>query len=276
MPAQSDFFLPLLAEAWYHDVVTVVSGGNEPHHTLGDRSPQRYGTAGNALITVAQVVNNGFPTPLQSSPGPARDGVDIHLVGSLTTFAHTENIRVANAYDPIHQYRISFGASYAAPQIAGLAAYLQGVPNAPTPGQGTAAMEMKEQIIRQRRAGSGSVAGDAVANNGVHEIFCPPSGPPKKARRTVDYITKLFQGSRTFLGSLFTRSHTDIVPRQNQDPQLTLNPVYISGAYFADDLSSRVSISGFCHPLKPLILIADITTAVPMPRAYRAPIRLQH
>lgn len=276
MPAQSDFFLPLLAEAWSNDIVTVVACSNAAHHTLGDQSPQRYGTTDNALITVEQVLNNGFPNPDQSPQGRARDGVDPHLVGSITAFALTEGIRVANAYDPTQQYRLASGCSYAAPQIAGLAAYLQGVPNAPTPGPHTAAMEMKRQIIRLLRIGSGNGAGHAVANNGVHEIFCQPSGPPKKARRTVEYITKLVQGSRTLVGSLFTRSHTDIVPRQNQDPQLNLSSIYISGAYFADDLSSRVSKLGLCHPLKILILIADLTPAVPMPRAYRARNRLQH
>jgi len=217
----------------------VVSCSNRPEETFGDTSPQRYGTADNALITVMQVLDNGFPVFKQSIPGPARDGADSHLVGSNTIYVDTENIRG--------------GSSYGAPQIAGLAAYLLGVPYLSPPLPGTVAMEMKRRIVLLARVvapvGAGSIgAGGAVANNGVFEIFCAPTGPPKKARRTVDYITKLIQRSRTVVRSLFTRSYVDVVARQNQDPQPNLNPIYISGAYVSNDLSSRVSIFGICHP----------------------------
>ncbi len=230
----------------------MVSCSNRPEETFGDTSPQRYGTADNALITVMQVLDNGFPVFKQSIPGPARDGADSHLVGSNTIYVDTENIRVANAHDPNMLYRRSGGSSYGAPQIAGLAAYLLGVPYLSPPLPGTVAMEMKRRIVLLARVvspvGAGSIgAGGAVANNGVFEIFCAPTGPPKK-RRTVDYITKLIHRSRTVVRSLFTRSHVDVVARQNQDPQPNLNPIYISGAYVSNDLSSRVGIFGICHP----------------------------
>jgi len=276
MPAQSDFFLPLLAEAWENDIVTVVATSNAPHHTFGDRSPQRYGTVDNALITVGQILDDGLAYSEQSIPGPARTGIDPLLVGSYTIYADTENIRVAKAHDPAERYRLSGGTSYAAPQIAGLAAYLLAAPYLVQPLPGTVAMQMKNTLTLLARAPSPGGAGVAVANNGVHEIFCLQPRPSKKAPRTVDYVTSPIQGSRTFVRSLFTRSHSGLVPRQNQDPQLKMNPVFISGAYFSDDLSSRVSIFRFCHPLKLVILIADITPAVPMPRAYRAPKRLQY
>lgn len=275
--------LPLLAEAWSHDVVTVVSCSNTFVDRFGDTSPQRYGTADNALITVMQVYDDGFPAFRQAIPGPARDGADSHLVGSNSIYVDTENIRVATSheFDPNELYTLSGGASFAAPQIAGLAAYLLGVPYLTPPQPGTVAMEMKRRIIQLSRTASPRGAapigpGGGVANNGVYEIFCQPPGPPKKARRTVDYITKLIQGSHTFVRSLFTRAYIDVVPRQNQVPQLSLNPVYISGAYFSDNLSSRVSIFKFCHPLKLMNPITDTTRAVPMPCAYRDPKRLQH
>lgn len=254
VPAQSDFVLPLLAESWSHDIVTVVSCSNEASDTFGNTTPQRYGTPDNALITVMQVFDDGFPAFHQSIPGPARDGTDPHLVGSNTIYVDTEHIRVANAHDPNMLYRFSGGSSYGAPQIAGLAAYLLGVPYLSPPLPGTVAMEVKRRILQLSRtaspAGAGPIGpGGGVANNGVFEIFCAPPGPTPKARRAIDHITKLIQGSRTFVRSLFTRSYVNLVPRQNQDPQPNLNPIYISGAYISNDLSSLVSIFGFCYHL---------------------------
>lgn len=83
MPEYCDIHLPLLAEAWENDIVTVISNGNDAAVTLGDLSPQRFGRFDNALITVGTATANGDLFFAHSAlPGPPSNGHDPDMTGT--------------------------------------------------------------------------------------------------------------------------------------------------------------------------------------------------
>ena len=72
----------MLAEAWANDIVTVISSGNRPDLRMGERTPQRFGKAYNALITVGSMTEDGEIWENNSPPGPVRDGHDPYVTGT--------------------------------------------------------------------------------------------------------------------------------------------------------------------------------------------------
>ena len=72
----------MLAEAWANDIVTVISSGNRPDFRMGERTPQRYGKAYNALITVGSMTADGEIWEGNTPAGTSRDGQDPYLTGT--------------------------------------------------------------------------------------------------------------------------------------------------------------------------------------------------
>ena len=176
--------LPLLADAWDNGIVTVVSTGNKPKIKLGDRSPQRYGQENNALITVGSVNERGAISGINTREGAASTLDDFRLVGSTTVYAQEIRVKSAKAYGT---YEYLSGSSLAAPQVAGLAAYLAGLPGSRT----LSSMEMKQRIVILSRW-RGAIDAPGMIYNGVREL-----GPAcraimtRKSRRRVNEVSVL-------------------------------------------------------------------------------------
>lgn len=117
-PELSDYFIPLLASAWYFDIATVISLGNDPESVAGDFSPQRYGRVDNALITVASLDTHGRISDYVPRLGPTEFslGVDEELTGSITTWAQGVGVKIAKAYGESF-YGYETASSYATPQV---------------------------------------------------------------------------------------------------------------------------------------------------------------
>lgn len=176
-PANSDQFLPLLADAWDNGISTVVSAGNNGKRTLGDYNPQRFGRADNPLITVGSIDAYGDKSSGNPAEGPRGIGTtDPFLTGSLTVFAQGAEVLLAKPYSStLFQY--GKGSSYAAPQVAGLAAYLAGVPG----GGVSTAMGIKQKIVSLSR-GNDAVDAPGLIYNGVRELFCSSTNARKSRR----------------------------------------------------------------------------------------------
>ncbi|KAF1981896.1 subtilisin-like protein [Aulographum hederae CBS 113979] len=115
-----------LKDAWAEDIVTVTTAGNDGidaarltflHHT----TPQSYGTADNGLITVGGLRRDGSLWP-HTTPD------DHVLTGSMTLYAQAEDVVRADA-DSLRGSVTESGTSFAAPAVAGLAAYFLSLPS---------------------------------------------------------------------------------------------------------------------------------------------------
>ncbi|KAL8781313.1 MAG: hypothetical protein Q9213_006062 [Squamulea squamosa] len=165
------FCLPW-TEAWDVGIVTVISGGNlDVVETMGEASPQRFGTPDNAVINVLGVDRNGDRAAHNLPIAPARSGRDATLQGHETVFAHAVDVRTADS-DPVmtNKYKLATGNSVACPQVAGLAAYFLGLPNSVVPPQRDIPMAIKKHLMELAR--DGSHGGKGVAYNGVWEAPC--------------------------------------------------------------------------------------------------------
>lgn len=109
--------LPLLRDAWYADIATVIAAGNDPGVVLGEFTPQRYGRPDNALITVASMDPIGLRSTTNPSEGGSRYGIDPMLTGSITVYAQGVNVKLAKANDRNQLYYYAAGSSIAAPQV---------------------------------------------------------------------------------------------------------------------------------------------------------------
>ncbi|MCJ1467350.1 hypothetical protein MMC07_005974 [Pseudocyphellaria aurata] len=176
-PRQHDFFLPLLADAWDSDVVTVISAGNVGGIHLGDLTPHRYGRPDNPLITVGSLTLGGSKwfehTPVEA---PTVIGVDPSLTGSLSAWAQGERVKVARPYLRSTPFTYLSGSSYAAPQVAGLAAYFLSEPR----GVPLTAMQIKEKIVSLSRTAQAADA-PGLIYNGVRAL-CGQGGPSRKSK----------------------------------------------------------------------------------------------
>lgn len=177
-PQKSDYWLPLLASAWDAGIVTVTGGGNRPERTLGDISPQRYGRVDNPLITVASLDATGLVSKINTRIAASRDGADPELTGAYTVNAQGGQVKVAVAHEGTY-YRYSDGVSFAAPQVAGLAAYFMGLPNNGLPAN--PALAVKERMVSLRRD-LNIPDGFAAAYNGVRELACSSTNTRKSRR----------------------------------------------------------------------------------------------
>lgn len=178
-PARSDYFLPLLRDAWDANIATVVTTGNFQRLHLGDFTPQRFGREDNPLITVGTMNQFGIPSSINSNEGPSTGftsltgpptnpvGADPELTGSLTVYAHGQLVKTAVAYTT-YGYKNMTGTSLAAGQVAGLAAYFAGVPG----GGPFTSMGIKEKIVDSARRGPVSPDAHKLIYNGLREIYC--------------------------------------------------------------------------------------------------------
>ncbi len=199
-PEFHDLFLPLLVDAWSADIVTVFAAGNDDAFKdpyIGSVSPQRFANSHNPMIIVGSVNHMGRASDFNKLVGPAlfAHGRDLLLTGKLTTYAMGENVDTI-VPDEYFDYDHSNGTSFAAPQIAGLAAYFLTLPTLHWEPY-RVAQDMKNFIQRLNRMPPRSPDGVFVAHNGVHELllFCPPPGPSVRAkpRSIFHHIANIFR-----------------------------------------------------------------------------------
>ncbi|KAI9704528.1 MAG: hypothetical protein M1820_005602 [Bogoriella megaspora] len=173
-----------------NDVVLVAATGNGGPgaafgmHSdfLGRNLPQLLGHDNNHLITVGGLEEDGSYWTRTTPPSPNLDQEPNPHPGSISVYAQSVNVYVEGMYG----YVFDNGTSYAAPQVAGLAAYFLGLPQnagGPTFRQGHFAMDMKRFI--QRLAVAWTPRSDVIAaNNGIRRSGglcrrqnegCPPS-----------------------------------------------------------------------------------------------------
>ncbi|KAK4694278.1 hypothetical protein P7C71_g3279, partial [Lecanoromycetidae sp. Uapishka_2] len=198
-------FTSILNSAWAADVVTVVAAGNDGllYGELGNFVPTRLGGPNSPLITVGGTYNNGY---LWEATRPQNGGP-----GSIDIYAQAYNVTCASSTDP-HGSRIDSGTSFAAPAVAGLAAYflqlpeLQGQLNVP----GQVAMNVKKYLIQrayERRPsvldpGSSVPRSDVqytvpqhilVAYNGARDGMCAynPAANPKRGLDARDAVCSI-------------------------------------------------------------------------------------
>lgn len=181
----------MLASCTLSGISVVIAAGNnepsDPYPYQGYVSPQRFATPQNAIIAVGSTDRNGdksyFNKPVG---GPSADGS--FLFGTFSVYAMGENIRGTdiNPSTP-SQYDTVSGTSYAAPQVAALAAYYLTLPNTVLPFQnGRVPMAVKDHIVKLARDASHDGAG--VAYNGVREALCAPINNPKRNRRAAEIV----------------------------------------------------------------------------------------
>ena len=102
---------------WDLDVVTVVAAGHSGNigGSLDLTLPQKLGTAANGLITVGGVFRDGVLDDLST--------FDRGRGGSITVYAVSQAVRVADYSVNVRSRMSAPGTSVAAPAVAGLAAY---------------------------------------------------------------------------------------------------------------------------------------------------------
>ncbi|KAK4543623.1 hypothetical protein LTR36_005268 [Oleoguttula mirabilis] len=102
--------------------ITVVAAGNDGSigHSLDENTPQSLGTPSNGLITVGGVDRNGVLSPMTT--------LDAGKGGSITTYALSEAVFIAD-FKSNTGGKFEPGTSFAAPAVAGLAAYFASLPS---------------------------------------------------------------------------------------------------------------------------------------------------
>ncbi|KAL8785612.1 MAG: hypothetical protein Q9213_003266 [Squamulea squamosa] len=157
---------------------------------MGQLSPQRHANPNNPMILVRAVNRFGLPSYLNRVVAPASNahGRDLQLTGEISVYALGEVVDVIipateDDYDDIS------GTSFAAPQIAGLAACLLKVPEAVWPA-GHVSKSVKDYIVAKKRTAPRSPDGIGIAYNGIDDIqqFCQSStiASPKPRRWSID------------------------------------------------------------------------------------------
>jgi hypothetical protein len=132
----------VIDEAWQNDVIVVVPTGNDGADggSLATITPQNYGTAANQLITVGGVADTGVFAD--------RTTRDLGTGGSISVYALSESV-VGASYQSNTGTMSQDGTSFAAPAVAGLAAYFGALPSLSSQfTAGNVAQQMKNYIIR--------------------------------------------------------------------------------------------------------------------------------
>ncbi|KAL8787213.1 MAG: hypothetical protein Q9213_002324 [Squamulea squamosa] len=183
------------------------NGGNLPvgEREIGGGSPARYANPRNPLIVVGSVDLDGCPSDFNSlvASWPGAHGRDEQLTGEISVYALGSQVKVvrpgtADGFDFLN------GTSYAAPQIAGLAAYALGLPNSQWKS-GKVSSLVKNWITDRKRQFQ-SLDGDGIAYNSINQMlmYCEPGSSllptrPPQRRWSVDlahisgYITKFLK-----------------------------------------------------------------------------------
>ena len=155
------FWNTILNDAWGANIVTVVAAGNDglAGGRIENFVPVRLGRPNNALITVGGTYNNGY---LWEETRPIAGGA-----GSIDIYAQADQIHCASSTDP-NGFVVKDGTSFAAPAIAGLAAYFLSLPA--LRAQLTTPQAVKNYIVQQGYERRPTVLDDAspIAINRVN------------------------------------------------------------------------------------------------------------
>lgn len=187
--------------------MTVFSAGNKEAgpglDTMGNFSPQRHANPNNPLILVGAINKDGLPSDfnMMVGVGASKRGRDRLLTGEHTVWALGEQVDVIRM-GTADGYEKRSGTSYAAPQVAGLAAYFLRLPGLIWP-QGRVAKTMKDYLVAKKRSVPRSPDGLGVAYNSIENVLewcqAPPPGI-KRSRRwyadstgVSDYFAKIFR-----------------------------------------------------------------------------------
>lgn len=198
-PEESDGYLPVLRDCWAAGIVTVFAAANGEGMSMGELSLQRFTAPENPMIVVGSVNKQGFKSRFNRHPGPATNarGRDLACIGELTLYALGEDVRTIDPDGPGNSiYSPESGISMAAPQIAGLAAYILTLPGLEW-NQATVAMEIKRYLIRQKR-NMQHLDGLDIAYNGIWGSPCPPTASTTRRRALsmtgiLDYLMSIFK-----------------------------------------------------------------------------------
>ena len=169
-----DHWLPLLVRAWELDIATVFTSGNRADHELGYYSPQRYGTADNAVITIGSLEKDGEIWENDTPEGPHPNGIDPQCIGHRDAYALSVDVKVVDGTTR-NDIQIASGSSFAAPQAAGLIAYWMGLPEQHRPrwDEGQVASGAKRTLVdRKRKASANSPDALGAICSGVRELLC--------------------------------------------------------------------------------------------------------
>lgn len=194
LPAYGDVFLPILAEAWDEDIVTVFATGNRKDNTQGFWSPQRHAKSSNAQINVGVMQSDGRPWQAPNDPnvgncppGPIPNFPDVTITGENSVWAFAVNVVAAWTDNTHMHYRDQYGSSLGAAMTAGLVAYWMGLPapfTVPQGPDGTIARRAKMALIAEAR-GAPHQSPDAIGHvyNNIVAILrgCSPSNTPKRS-----------------------------------------------------------------------------------------------
>lgn len=131
LPTYDDVWLPLLAEAWDHDIPTITAAGNQKSIRQGQRTPPRHSNARNPLIVAGALQWDGLiwdrpghddgTSPI--GPGPQ----DPFLVGALDIMSIAQNVLTLGPGGS--RFAPASGTSLAAADMAGLLAYFISLPD---------------------------------------------------------------------------------------------------------------------------------------------------
>jgi subtilisin family serine protease len=115
-------FERLLRKCWNSEIVTVVAAGNDGRNegVLNDNVPTALGNVSNELITVGGINLDGSLWPETTIDDGSGGSMTVSLVASDVLCAASEG---TDRTDTRH------GTSFAAPQVAGLAAYFMSLPS---------------------------------------------------------------------------------------------------------------------------------------------------
>ena len=177
----------LLDSCWQNDIITVVAAGNSgASESLDVRTPQSYGTAANGLITVGGVNRDGVLDTITT--------YDAGRGGSMSLYAVSHQVVQADASSNTGT-KVADGTSFAAPAVAGVAAYFASLPGlAGNWRTNTVATDMKAYLARYAYVRSANpvqnlpngypapAAGSIiVAYNRAPDGLCSDTAPSKRS-----------------------------------------------------------------------------------------------
>lgn len=193
LPTAHDVFLPLLAEAWDNDIITVVSAGNYRDEPQGDWSPQRHSNERNGLINAVAIQQDGRLWTENCPVGPSPVSQDAFLTGRNDAAFIAVNIACVEVDQTHRNYVGCSGTSWAAASIAGLMAYWISLPapyTLPGGAPGTIAFRAKQAIAGLARGpqwGSPDAIGHAYNNVKVIADTCGINlNPPRSLERSTE------------------------------------------------------------------------------------------
>ena len=199
--------------------MTVVSAGNKLKfpgaHTMGNNSPQRHANRNNPIISAGALTPQGLPAGFNViiAPDPTARGRDLQLVGEHTVWALGQNVLTIKP-GTRDGLRTAQGTSYAAPQVAGLAAYLLQLPGLLWP-QGRVSKTMKDYLVAKSRKAPRSPDAHGAAYNSIENVleWCQPRPPGLgKSRRWYTDLTAI----QRHLAKIFGRQ------QQTKDAEITI------------------------------------------------------